>query len=282
MEQVLERIFQRVELIPTFPKVAQQALEILREDDIDFNQLEQVIKSDPGIVANFLKIANSPAFSRYQKISRLKDAFLVLGVNQIRFILLASISEKYFKTDLDGYGVTAKEIWLHSIITGCIAEEIALKVGLFPEDMEKVYIAAILHDIGKIVLDLYLNVDFQEFKEVMEKHPDWSFLEVELFILGIDHGLLGGYLFQRWEFDPEISFAVRAHHDPSLMVQHKVSAITGMANIISNLIGLKGDIDSFYYELPENLLTFLRIDEKDFKDIIKKAFIRAQILEKTY
>ena len=91
--QILERIFNKVDTIPTFPKVAFYALELLKKDEVDFKELERVIKSDPGITANFLRIVNSPAFGLPQKIDSLFKAFMFLGLNQIKFIIIASVAK---------------------------------------------------------------------------------------------------------------------------------------------------------------------------------------------
>lgn len=79
-ELLLERIFEKVESIPPFPEIAQKALEILREEEVNFRALERIIKSDPGITANFLKLVNSPAFMLPQKVDSLLKAFMIWGL----------------------------------------------------------------------------------------------------------------------------------------------------------------------------------------------------------
>ena len=282
VEQVLEKIFNRIQQIPTFPKTAQKALALLQEEEVDYNELERVIKSDPGIAANFLKIANSPAIGVHQKITSLLQAFTFLGVDQIRFILLASVSKEYFNKDFTGYGTSAQDIWLHSLATGLIAEEVANILNFSPEKKETLYIAAILHDIGKIVLDLYINLEMEEFKKVLETNPDWDFLQIEWLVLGIDHGLVGANLFKMWNFPEAISFCVRAHHDFSLMLESKTAAVVGFSNILATYIGIGGGIDSFYYKIPKELLKFLNLDSDQIMQIFKKVFINIYRLKKTF
>lgn len=260
MEQILEKIFNKVDKIPTFPKVAVQVLDLLKEEDVDLREIERVMKSDPGIVANFLKIVNSPAFGLPQRVDSLFKALMLLGVNQIKFILIASVAKNYFDRNLVGYGLTAEEIWLHSIACGFIAEEIAVDLGFSAGKIEQVYISSLLHDIGKIVLDLYTKLEIEKFRKIAEANPDWDFIHVEWLVLGVDHGLVGATLLQRWKFPEVIYFAVRAHHDPDLMVQNKIAAVVALANIISNMIGIGGGVDVFNYRVPENLLNILEID----------------------
>jgi len=281
-EQILEKIFDKVETIPTFPKVAQQALELLRDENIDFKRLEKIIKSDPGIVANFLKLVNSPAFGLPQKIDSLFKAFMFLGVNQIKFIIIASVAKNYFDRPLKGYGIDAEGMWLHSITCGFIAEEIAFKLGLNPAKIEAVYIASILHDIGKIVLDLYMDLEIEEFYSAMKEHPDWDFIQIEWLVLGVDHGLVGAYLLEKWHFPKSISFAIRAHHDPDLMIQSEVAGIVALANALTNYLGIGMGVDAFYYRLPEDLLSFLNLSEKDIYKLLKTGLYKMLTFQREF
>lgn len=278
-EFILERIFNKVDTIPTFPKTAQRALEILRKDEVDFRELEEVIKSDPGIAVNFLKLVNSAAFSLPQKVDSLLKAFMFLGTDQIRLILLASVAGKYFSQNLTGYGVSSKDIWLHSIACGLTSEEIAIRLNLSPEKRESLYIASLLHDLGKIVLDLYANLEESKFHEIAQGNPEWDFLQVEWLVLGVDHGLVGGYLLKKWDFPEEISFAVRAHHDFDLMLQRKIAAIVALSNILVTLLGLSGGIDAFNYKVPPQLLEVIGLSPKDLENIMLKILRRAVHLE---
>lgn len=274
-EFILERIFNKVDTIPTFPKTAHRALEILRKDEVDFRELEEVIKSDPGIAVNFLKLVNSAAFSLPQKVDSLLKAFMFLGTDQIRLILLASIAGKYFSQNLTGYGVSSKDIWLHSIACGLTSEEIAIRLNLSPEKRESLYIASLLHDLGKIVLDLYANLEESKFHEIAQENPEWDFLQVEWMVLGVDHGLVGGHLLKKWDFPEEISFAVRAHHDPDLMLQRKLAAIVALSNILVTLVGMSGGIDAFNYKVPSQLLEVIGLSPKDLENIMLKTLRRA-------
>ncbi len=281
-EFILEKIFDKVDTLPPFPKTAQRALELLREDEVDYKSLEEIVKSDPAIAANFLKLVNSAAFSLPQKVDSLLKAFMLLGVDQIKFILLASVAGKYFSKDLTGYGLSAEDIWLHSIVCGIAAEEIAHELKLSVEKKESLYIASILHDLGKIVLDLYTNLEEKRFHQISEENPEWDFMQIEWLALGVDHGMVGGYLLKRWKFPEEIYFAVRAHHDPDLMVQSKVSAIVALSNIIVSLLGITGGVDAFNYKVPENLLEVSGLDSKTIEKILPRIYRRTLLLGRLF
>jgi len=280
--QILERIFDKVDTIPTFPKVAFQALELLKKEDVDFKELERVIKSDPGITANFLKIVNSAAFGLPQKIDSLFKAFMFLGMNQIKFIIIASVAKNYFNKDLIGYGINVEDIWIHSLACGLIAEEIAIDIGFPLHKIETIYIASILHDIGKIVLDLYTKLEIKEFQTIAKEKIDWDFIQVEWLVLGVDHGLVGAHLLERWEFPKYISFAVRAHHDTDLMLQNEAASIVALSNILANMIGIGGGVDVFNYKVPENLLEVLKIEPERIYKYLKAGLSKSILLQREF
>lgn len=280
--QILERIFDKVDTIPTFPKVALQALELLKKDEVDFKELEKVIKSDPGITANFLKIVNSPAFGLPQKIDSLFKAFMFLGLNQIKFIVVASVAKNYFNKDLIGYGISVEDIWIHSLTCGIIAEEIAFDIGFPAHKIETVYIASILHDIGKIVLDLYTKLEIKEFQKIARERLEWDFIQVEWLVLGVDHGLVGAHLLERWEFPKYICFAIRAHHDADLMLQSDIASIVALANILANMLGMGGGVDVFNYWIPESILENLKIKPEKIYKYLKTGLYKSLLIQREF
>jgi len=279
MEPALEKIFEEIENIPQFPKVVQKALEILRKEDVDFRELEKIIKSDPGITANFLKLVNSPVFELPQKVDSLLRAFMLLGIDQIRFILLSCVAKNYFEKDLKGYKLKAQEIWLHSITSGIIAEEIALYIGLARDEIESLYIASILHDIGKIILELFISSKIKGLQKLTEKDIKEDFSEIEWRFLGIDHALAGAYLLERWNFSKDIVFAIRVHHQPDLMTETQLASIVALSNVLATTIAIGGGIDAFNYKVSNHLLKTLNIKKENVEKILKKAFIKAILIK---
>ncbi|MGC9109275.1 MAG: HDOD domain-containing protein [Caldimicrobium sp.] len=279
-EFILERIFEKVDTLPPFPKTAQRALELLREEEVNYKELEEVIKTDPAIAVNFLKLVNSAAFSLPQKVDSLLKAFMLLGTEQIKLILLAAVAGKYFSKDLTGYGVSAKDIWIHSIVCGIIAEELAQLIKLPVEKRESLYMAALLHDLGKIILDLYTTLEAKKFYELMEKNPEDTFMQIEWLAVGVDHGMVGGFLLKKWDFPKEIYFSVRAHHDSDLMIQGKIPAMVALANILANMLGFIGGLDAFNYSIPSNLLEIIGIKAEELEKLLPKIYKRALLVEK--
>ncbi len=274
---LLDQIFEKLDHIPNFPETAQKALRLLQKEDVDFRELETVIRHDAAITANFLKLVNSAAFGLRNKVNSLLQAFSLLGINQIRFVLIASCSGKYLNRPLKGYGLTPQEVWLHSLACGLMAEALASRAGL--SKPENLFTAALLHDIGKIVLDLFVEGEMEVIRDIIEKNPDLTFMQAEWMVLGADHAIVGAELLRRWEFPKEVYFAIRAHHDETLMLQSKIAALTALANTLTNLMGFGAGADVFAYEIPEELLEKAGVREGDLYPALIETFERTEALK---
>ncbi len=274
---ILDQIYEKLDRIPNFPETAQKALRLLQSEDINFQELEKVVKHDATITANFLKLVNSAAFGLRRKVNTLLQAFSLLGLNQIRFILIASCTAQYLNRPLKGYDLTPQEVWLHSLACGIMAEELAKRAGL--SKPENLFTAALLHDLGKIVIDLFVEGELEEIKKTVRENPHMTFAQAEWLILGTEHALVGAELLKRWDFPKEVHFAVRAHHDESLMTQTKVAALTALSNAVVNLTGIGAGTDAFFYNIPEGLLEAAGISETDLIPAIVEGFKRIEALK---
>ncbi len=276
MVKILDYIFEELNAVPNFPDTAFRALRMLENENINFQDLAKVIRYDATITANFLKLVNSAYFGLRRKIESLPQAFALLGLNQIRFFLIAACAGQYLNKPLRGYNLSPYEVWLHSLGCGVFAELICEKVKVSQPDHS--FTAALLHDIGKIVLDMFVGGELEVIKELVREEK-LSFMEAEIMVLGTDHAIVGAELLRRWGFPQEIIFAVRAHHDEDLMLQNQTSAIVALANILVNLLGIGMGTDGLSYRIPPSLLKVVGLKDRELFSIITQGFISFQNLK---
>ncbi len=264
----LEQIFDTLTEVPTFPKVVQKALKLLDDPNVTIKELEEVLKYDPAITANILKLTNSAHFALPQQVTSLDTALALLGQNQLRKILVASASITYFQKPLPGYGLSAIDIWTHSIGCAVIAELLAKEFSFSEPSI--LFTAGILHDIGKVILNLYVWSELDKIQKIALEQ-DITFMEAEWEILGTDHAVIGSTLLKHWEFPAILYRAVRNHHDPDLYIQDDVSAILSLANIMCAILGIGVGYDSYRYVISEELIKKFDITNKTFNIFLVKS-----------
>jgi putative nucleotidyltransferase with HDIG domain len=137
---------------------------------------------------------------------------------------------------MDGYGLKAGDLWRHSIAVGCLAGEIAAAVD--SDLTDSAYMAGLLHDVGKIILDPYVQERSVLFNHYYAAYPEKTIQDAERDILGFDHAVIAALLCENWNLPRSISFGIRHHHQPSSAGNHPLSHIVHLADFITFQAGV--------------------------------------------
>jgi len=196
-------------LVPA-PQILPQLLPLLNQPNIDTSRVVDLISYDQSLTANVLRVCNSAYFSRGTAIDNLQHAVTRIGFRQLYDIVVAIISSVALARPQKGYCVEANELWDHSVTTAVAAQLLAKDVHL---DQQVVFTAALLHDVGKIVLSPALEEHRDEVIRETER-SGLSALELEMKLLGVNHAEVGGRLLERWKLPDTLIATVRFHHQP--------------------------------------------------------------------
>ena len=260
-------ILKQIEYLPVFNRTAQRALQLLVED-VDHNkEIAEVIKYDPGLTANVLKLGNSAYFAHTVEIKDLKGAVNYLGRDKMYQILTLSTASQYFKKLSKGYEMIQGELWKHSISAGIIAEHLSF---LEPKvNKSTLFTAGILHDIGKTILSLWVSDLWTDILYLIENQA-FDFVEAEKRVLGYTHALVGGAILQRWLFPDDVILAARNHHD-SKIHPNPVVRIIRLADYFSISMGFMSQQDNMLYKGYEDLMDHYKIQTKDLENIFSNS-----------
>ncbi len=264
----LEYVFEHLAGLPTFPKVAQKALSMLEDPNVAISELATLLKYDPSITANILKITNSARYGLQQQVTTLDTALALLGQKQIREIIITSASLPYLSKPIRGYGMESFDLWAHSLGCALTSEVLSRYTGFSSPDV--LFTAALLHDLGKMVLNIYIGPRLEEIQDIA-RHENIAFSEAEWRVIGGEHAVIGAQLLRFWEFPPDIVKAVRTHHDPDLYIQNDLASLLALSNIITVNLGIGVGVDEFRHNINVELLKHLDLDRKDFLKCMGRA-----------
>ncbi len=192
------------------PAAALKLLTLLKDENTSNAQIEQILRYEPGLTANILKLTNSAFFGLPTKIGSIRQAILMIGWKKLIQIVLTSCVSAIIDKPVQGYDLSAGDLWRHSVAVSVASETLVKELKLSVP--EEVFTAALLHDVGKMVLGKYVKEDIVVMDG--EEMQDVPFEQVERSMFGIDHAEIGANILRRWSFPPSMISAVRWHHDP--------------------------------------------------------------------
>lgn len=262
--KTVDRILKSISTLPAFPATGNKVAQLLRKPDYSVAEIANVIKLDPSITANILKMANSVYFGTRQKISTINDAVVHLGQkNLLRAIQTAGVS-KYYKKGAGGYYDKATDLWEHSVAVALMSQIISKKIT--GEEDTTLYTAALLHDVGKIIMGEFVRDSLVKISALVSTQRV-SFVEAEQFVIGINHAELGGKIAAYWNFPVEIREAISFHHRPDLLEKEEkmMPWIVHMADQACLMLGLGGGIDGLSYRAVDQVLKKFNLRMKDLE-----------------
>ncbi|MCE5262125.1 MAG: HDOD domain-containing protein [Deltaproteobacteria bacterium] len=255
-------------MIPAFPASIQKVAELLKDEDYAVADVVNVIKHDQAIAANILKISNSAYFGARQKIKTIHDAVVFLGQQQlVRAVQTAGIL-KIFQKGGKGYASQAKEFWEHAVAVALMSQILCKKIQGREDPV--LYTAALLHDVGKVIMGEHVQEYFQKIIGRVQE-TKCSFLEAEEEFIGINHANLGGRIAEHWNFPSEIRDAIAYHHRPDLLEEEGncYASLVYLSDQACLMMGLTGGFDALAYTGLENIMRHFDLRMVD----LEKSFI---------
>lgn len=259
--KTLRQEIENIDTLPTIPTVLQRLLRVLENPNISLNEISNCILSDPVLTSRVLKLVNSPIYGFPGRISSLTQALILLGLNVVRGMLLGvSVFEAMEKT-MTG-------LWKHSLGCAVTARIISKKIGV-PEP-EEISVAALLHDIGKVVMHLKYPDDYAIVLKQTEESGKYIF-EVEKDIFNITHADAGAWIAQHWNFPTHLVEVIGYHHKPHLSRNMQIqTSVVHFSDILVRAKGFGFAGDSFIPQVNPVAWKALDFSDYDLKELLKE------------
>jgi HD-like signal output (HDOD) protein len=228
--------------LPALPRVAQRALAMLKDDEVDYGRLAEVVQEDPALAARVLRVVNSAAFSRMFKVDRLEVAFAWLGCDKLRSAVLA-VSLKEMMLDKSGLERSlGEEIWGHSIICAVLLGYASQQYRL-PEN--EAFLVGLLHDIGKLAVVRLVHTYQQAHRERVRQSMYRRLCDQW-------HEPLGRWVAADWKLQDPLPDVIGNHHAPPAqgdpLVRYR--ALVQFANTCCAMLGYSEYIPYDFFNLP--------------------------------
>lgn len=254
--------------LPTLPVIAQKILRVVDDDATAADKLEQIIRSDQSLAAKVLSLANSAYYGCRASVSTISQAVVIIGTKMLKQI---SLSVLIFQTMAQkSSNLDRTQFWKHSITTATAASLIAVQAGI--ENSEVCFISGLLHDIGKVVLDLHFEEEYLAAIRMVE-YSKCSLQQAEQHFLQTDHCQVGAWMAGRWQLPLPLVHAIAYHHAVNAESLRKAPtvAVVSAANICARMveIGWSGDRKPRF--IHPAVLQALGLSEDHFNRIVNNV-----------
>jgi HD-like signal output (HDOD) protein len=203
----------RLGKLPTVPSLY---FEIIKELDSPRAALEHVsmrIAQDPAMTAKILQLVNSAFFGLRRQLTNPTEAVLQLGLDTIKSLVLGI----HVFSDLEmseTAGVSAQELWHHSLATAASSRRIAQWERQEQKFVEDCFTAGLLHDVGRLVLAANLPDQYAQAKR-LAKNEAVALVDAEVAVFGASHAEVGAYLLGLWGLPVSLVETAMFHHWPA-------------------------------------------------------------------
>ena len=246
-----KQILSKVKSFPSMPGAAVELLSLIDDPEVSVAQIETILRNDPGLTANILKLANAAYFGIPHKIGSVNQAVIILGLKRLIQMVIATCVSAVMDQSVPGYDISPGELWRHSLGVSVAAEGLVNELKI--EAAEEIFTAALLHDVGKLVLGAFVKDEFKEIENAIT--PELSFEQAEIRVLGTNHAEVGAQILTQWSLPSNIVNAVRWHHNPEFADQTDVMLdIVHVANVLCRMIGIGSGRDGLQYQ-PSAVVT---------------------------
>ncbi|MBE9547236.1 MAG: HDOD domain-containing protein [Proteobacteria bacterium] len=254
--------------LPTLPVIVTNILKVAGDESASAKDLVDIISKDKAISNKILRLANSAYYGFSKNVDSIFQATVIIGFDEIIGLTIgmsvfSTLHEKGPHSILD-----MQDLWMHAIGCGSVAKKIVKKT--VPGAAEQIFMAGLLHDIGKVIFTIYFPEEYRTvLEDAKESQTPLHHKEKETF--GLDHAMLAGLLMESWKFPDDLLLPSSFHHNSAACppnYQHHAMIIE-LANSLCQRAGI-GYSGNPVIARTENISHKLGLTDQDVKTIVKE------------
>jgi HD-like signal output (HDOD) protein len=226
---------ERIEVkLPEVPAVVFELNEIIADPLSSATDIARLVNQSPSLAALLLKIVNSAFYGFRSKIDSISRAVVLIGSKEVSNIALAITIMEAFK-DIPRQVLDVATFLEHNLACGIVARILAAHGNIAPT--EQLFVAGMLHDIGRLVLCRYFPRVAGPLLAGARASGE-TLLKTERALIGCTHAQIGSRLTQKWKLPYALENNIQYHHNPCASPNPESAAVVQMADIIVHGLGI--------------------------------------------
>lgn len=265
-------ILQAQDLEP-LPATATRLAKLVADPNAEMKEIVETLSLDPALTVKVLRVANSAASGATNEISTVDRAVIRLGTGAVLSMAVAAGVRTRMLGAVEAYDISEGRLWEHSVAAALAAESM---IGLpkLPVPPET-FTAALLHDVGKLVLGRFLDDEIQTFLRRAREEGGHTESDAEDEVLSVNHAELGGLIATYWKLPRSICLGIQYHHEPEECGDDEglghVPWVVHLANLVARRLGHGCDDVLPDDEAFAPALEALEMDEKKFDKLLVRT-----------
>jgi HD-like signal output (HDOD) protein len=235
----LDRLIEQANELAPLPASTVRLAEMVGSPDCHLDDVVELISFDQALTARLLRAANSATSGSAIRVGTVQEAVTRMGTAQVFALAMSSSARPFLRARVPAYNLGEGALWRHSVAAAVAAEIVPVfcQIVVPPET----FTAALLHDVGKLVMGRFLNPEILGFIRRAQEIDHLDRLEAEALLLNVHHGELGGLIAQHWKLPPCVVLGITYHHNPD-QGRHVICDLTCLSNQVAKFIeaGLDG------------------------------------------
>jgi HD-like signal output (HDOD) protein len=220
----------------TLPRVMQ----VTNDINSTAREMVRVIQMDPVLTARVLRVANSAYFAMQEPVTNLRRATILMGMNTIRNLALATAVRNSFEIRSD-CKVSSEDFWRYTVGCAVLSDLLARRAAISRAEAEEAFVIGILHPIGRALLIQHFPVEYnQVIAQAKSQKTNTEHQERKVF--SIDNHAIGLNMVGKWKLPPNVADGILFQNKPHES-RLRSTRVLGIAvhHIKINRIGFCGD-----------------------------------------
>jgi diguanylate cyclase (GGDEF)-like protein len=227
----LQQRLQSCRTLPSIPVVVLEVLNLCEREDINIGEITRVLSRDPALAAKVLRMANSAFYGTRSQITTVDRAISIMGINATLSLALGfSLASNLNKSHKAGFDYVT--YWRRSTVAAASSQALAK----WTNDMKprELFFAGLLQDIGMLALNEVFPGIYGKLVAASNQQHN-RLVELENNAYGTDHGAIGSWLLESWEFPKNLRISVAASHNPQLQQESRDAGYIAVLSLAGHI-----------------------------------------------
>ncbi|MHC1744186.1 MAG: HDOD domain-containing protein [Syntrophobacteraceae bacterium] len=261
-----EDLLSRIDHVRPIPQTALRIIRMVGEQRHSTRQIAREVAKDQVISATTIRFCNSVVVGSGRKIDSIDRALVILGDKRLLQFVISRCLVGFFSSSELGYSLCKGGLFRHALGTATISQRLALLTGRISADLA--YTAGLIHDIGKVVLDQFVQETAPLFYwRAQSEKSELIALEEDTF--GMNHAEAGRLLAERWDLPENLLTAIASHHHPESVSTHSdLAHLVYVADLVMSRVMTGQEIEKMDPSILSASLERLGIGQNEFSVIL--------------